>query len=348
MPFHDLNITYTPSQPTPEINQTLLFASELGYRTIALNLTLSGKLPPPPPPIPVSTLDVPPTLKILTRLTVTISDASQNHRLSAYSPAYDILALRPTNEKNLQLCCGSLECDLISLDFSQRLQFPLRFKTVSSALQRGLRFEVCYSPGVSSSGSSPDARRNLIGGATALIRATRGRGIVFSSEARSALGLRGPHDVINLASLWGLGQERGKEALCEEADKVVRLAGIKRSSFRVVVDVIDGGGGPVAVAEPTKSQPRRPPAPGQTQPQTEKGVVKGQDDRRGKQKATTDEVRMQKGTTATTDESIVSNGLKRKASTTTPQNQPGGDQQPASLSNREKKRRARKQARMES
>ncbi|KIW16770.1 hypothetical protein PV08_03960 [Exophiala spinifera] len=339
MPFHDLNIPYTPSQPTSEINHTLSFASELGYSTLALNLSLPGKLPPSPPSIPISTLSIPRTLTILTRLTITISDASQNHRLASYSPAYNILALRPTNEKNLQLCCSSLECDLISLDFSQRLQFPLKFKTVSSALQRGLRFEICYSPGISSSAS--DARRNLIGGATALIRATRGRGIIFSSEARNALGLRGPNDVINLASIWGLGQERGKEALCEEAGKVVRLASVKRTSFRLVVDVVDGGG---PIAEPAvatnaaaqqNQQQIRVEAPAQTQTQTQ-NASKGQQ----RQKPTSTELRAQKDTS----ESLGLNSLKRKASMSSPQDQ-AGDKPPA-LSNREKKRRA-KQARIE-
>ena len=109
---------------------------------------------------------------------------------------------------------------------------------MSSAIQRGIRFEICYSPGIS---GGSDARRNVISGATALIRATRGQGIILSSEARNALGLRGPHDVINLISLWGLGQERGKEALCEEADKVVRLARLRRETFRGVVGVVDDG-----------------------------------------------------------------------------------------------------------
>jgi len=74
------------------------------------------------------------------------------------------------------------------------------------------------------------------------VRRQRGWGIVMSSEARDALSVRGPYDVINLAQIWGLGQERGKEALCEEAERVVRLAGLKRTSFRGVVDVIQGGG----------------------------------------------------------------------------------------------------------
>ena len=177
-------------------------------------------------------------MSLLTRLTLHIHDPSQNHRLAQLQSAYNLIALRPTTEKALGLCCHSLECDLISIDFSVRLPFILKFKTIASALQRGIRFEICYSPGIT---GGVDARRNLISGATALIRATRGRGIIISSEARSALGLRGPWDVINLAVVWGISQERGKEAVCEEAGKAVQLARLKRESYRGVVDVVFGG-----------------------------------------------------------------------------------------------------------
>ncbi len=262
MPFYDLNVAYTNHA---ELAHTLSFHAELGYNAIALSISVTGKLPTAPERIPISQVQQhletiqtskSPPLTLLTRLTLTISDAAQNHRLSTFQPAYDILALRPTTEKALQLCCTSLECDLISLDLSQRLPFVLKFKTVAAALQRGVRFEICYGPGIA---GSADARRNLIGGAAALIRATRGRGIVISSEARNALGVRGPWDVINLAQVWGLGQEKGKEAVCEEAGKVVRLARLKRTSYRGVVDdVDDGGGGGAQSAESTlREKPRR-------------------------------------------------------------------------------------------
>ncbi|OAP63284.1 hypothetical protein AYL99_02511 [Fonsecaea erecta] len=240
MPFHDLNVVYTPNHV--DLSHTLAFHAELGYSVVAISVSVTGKLPPTPQSIPLSSITIPASINtVLTRLTLTISDATQNHRLSQFSPAYSLLALRPTTDKTLQLCCTSLECDLISLDFSQRLSFPLKFKTISGALQRGIRFEICYSPAVQAAGNN-EARRNLISGATALIRATRGKGIILSSEAKNALGVRGPHDVINLAMIWGLGQERGKEALCEEAGKVVRLARVKRTSFRGVIDVVDGAG----------------------------------------------------------------------------------------------------------
>lgn len=241
--FYDLNLPYPTTTTSSEVSRTLSFSAELGYNCVALSRTLSGKVPLNPTsdaiPLPPPNVTIPKSITLLTRITFIITDPSQNHRLSSLQPACNIIALRPTNEKALALCCQSLECDLISLDLSVRLPCILKFKTMAAALQRGVRFEICYSGGLLGGGT--EARRNLISGATALIRATRGRGIIISSEAKNALGLRAPWDLVNLAAVWGLSQERGKEAVCEEARKVVQLARLKRESFRGVVDVIYGG-----------------------------------------------------------------------------------------------------------
>ena len=125
---------------------------------------------------------------------------------------------------------------------------------MASALQRGIRFEICYGPGILNSDGGA-SRRNLISNATQLIRATRGRGIVISSEAKRALACRGPADAVNLAVLWGLGQERGMEAVGKEARSVVVQAEMKRRSFRGVIDVVYGGEKPEREPEnPTKDK----------------------------------------------------------------------------------------------
>lgn len=205
---------------------------------MALSQSVTGKLPPSltPPALPSNP---PKSLQLLTRLNLTLSDPAQNQRLNSLTQAYDIVALRPTNEKALLNACTNLECDVISLDLSVRLPYHFKFKMLSAAISRGVRLEICYGPGVT--GSGLDARRNLIGNAMSLIRATRGRGIIVSSEARQALGLRAPWDVINLTCVWGLSQERGKEAICEETRKVVALAKLKRTSWRGIVDIVHGG-----------------------------------------------------------------------------------------------------------
>lgn len=85
------------------------------------------------------------------------------------------------------------------------------------------------------------ARRNFISNCLGILRATKGRGLVVSSEAKSALGVRAPADVINLLAVWGLGRESGIESLGVNPRGVVVNEGLKRSSFRGVVDVIEGG-----------------------------------------------------------------------------------------------------------
>lgn len=213
----------------------------MGYTTVALSQSVTTKCPPnlPPPTLPTNG---PKSLNLLTRLNLTVSEPSQNPRLASLAQSHSLLAIRPTNEKSLMQACNSLDCDIISLDFSTRLPFHFKFKTLSAAISRGVRFEICYGPGVT--GSGLDARRNLISNAVSLVRATRGRGIIISSEAKQALGVRAPWDIVNLACLWGMTQETAKDALCDEARKVVALAAMKRTSWRGTVDVVCGGGTP--------------------------------------------------------------------------------------------------------
>ncbi|KAL3448958.1 RNase P subunit p30-domain-containing protein [Aspergillus insuetus] len=234
--FYDLNVPYNPGDH--EISATLSFLAELGYTTVALSYTIAGKLPPNPTP-PSLPSNVPKGLTLLTRLNLPLSDPAQNQRLTTVAQAYDLVALRPTNEKALLNACTNAECDIISLDLSVRHPYHFKFKMLSAAIARGIRIEICYGPGVT--GSGLEARRNLIGNAMSLIRATRGRGLIVSSEARKALGVRAPFDVINLACVWGLSQELGKEAICAESRKIVALARLKRTSWRGIIDVVDGG-----------------------------------------------------------------------------------------------------------
>lgn len=47
--------------------------------------------------------------------------------------------------------------------------------------------------------------------------------------------------MVNLAVLWGLGQERGVEAIGREARSVIVQAEMRRRSFKGVIDVVYGG-----------------------------------------------------------------------------------------------------------
>ncbi|KAF2754313.1 ribonuclease P/MRP 30kDa subunit [Pseudovirgaria hyperparasitica] len=237
--FYDLNVPWAAQDR--ELQRTIAFLDELGYNVVALNHTLSGKLPgdltcpiPQTPDFPV-----PPSMRILRRCTLTLHDPSQNHRISTLSANYDILALRPTDEKTLKQACESADCDIVSIDMTQRLSYYFKFKMLSQAIERGARIEICYGPSILAKDSL--ARRNVISNVIQLIRATRGRGIIISSGATNALGCRAPWDVINLTTVWGLSQERGKEALSTESRNLVAFAQLKRNSYRGAVNVVYGG-----------------------------------------------------------------------------------------------------------
>ncbi|KAI3531347.1 RNase P subunit p30 [Colletotrichum filicis] len=277
--LYDLNIPWSPTTSPADLARTISFASSLGYTVLALNHTITPPIPsqitnPLPkfpshsttatPPPPTGTPSQPsqqqqqnnqPT--ILHRVTVTLSDPSQNYRLPTLALAYDILAVRPTTEKAFQAACLSMaEPSLISLDLTQHYPFHFRPKPLMAAVARGVKFEVCYAQVLASSSSTsssasgggigppPDARARatFISNFASLVRATKGRGIVVSSEARGALGLRAPNDVVNLLAVWGLGSERGTEALEVNPRGVVVNEGIKRSGFRGVVNVLEVGG----------------------------------------------------------------------------------------------------------
>ncbi|KAI9818956.1 MAG: hypothetical protein M1832_004124 [Thelocarpon impressellum] len=179
-------------------------------------------------------------LRLLRRCTLVLSDPTQNHRLSKLATHYDLVAIRPTNAAALQQACQHLDnIALISLDLTVRHPYHFKHSLCRSATARGVRFELCYAPAVLAGDAA--ARRNLIANATQLIRATRGRGLVFSSETRGPVGARAPLDVANLGVVWGLGPERARDGLAGEPRAVVALAEMRRRSWRGVIDVVHGG-----------------------------------------------------------------------------------------------------------
>lgn len=159
--------------------------------------------------------------------------------MSALASTYDIFALRPTTEKAFLAACLSLtEHSIISLDLTKRYPFHFKPKPLMTAVNRGVFIEICYAQAVGGDGA---ARKNFISNVMAIVRCTRGRGLVVSSEARSVLGCRGPADVVNLLGVWGLSREKGDEGLGVNPRGVVVNEQFKRRGWRGIVDVVDGG-----------------------------------------------------------------------------------------------------------
>lgn len=265
--LYDLNIHWTPQTPESELERTLKFSASLGYNVVAINHTFSAPIPsqinnPIPQLGPVhssfpqhnhsnqpssSSTPAPtgasgaPASKLpttLRRATVVVTDPATNYRLSSVAAAYDMVACRPTTDKAFAAACTTMsEISLISLDLTQFFPFHFKPKPCMAAVNRGVYFEVCYGQLVAT--ADQRARSVWIANATELLRATRGRGVVLSSEARGAGALRAPADVVNLLAVWGLGPEKGLEGLGVRPRAVVVNEGLKRRAFKGVVDIVD-------------------------------------------------------------------------------------------------------------
>ena len=69
-------------------------------------------------------------------------------------------------------------------------------------------------------------RRTAFANAAALSRGTRGRGIILSSGAQQAYELRGPYDVANLGTLFGLTETSAKVSLLKAPAALRRINGL--------------------------------------------------------------------------------------------------------------------------
>lgn len=230
-----------------------LATSACAFLGTGQSLTIPSQTSPVTDALPFSK---PPRMRILKRCNIFLTDAASNFRIPQLQQLYDIVAARPSDERTLQQACQSLDVDIISLDLSRKFESYFKFPMLGTAIARGIKIELCYSHGILS--SDPNAKRFLITNATQLIRVTRGRGLIFSSEARSVLGIRAPSDIINLASVWGLGTEKGKDGLTKEPRSVVEFARLKRQSFKGVVDIVYGGEKPIAAPVSTESKEKAP------------------------------------------------------------------------------------------
>lgn len=231
MPYHDLNVAH------PASIETLKMLADLGYGTVAINVHYLGKYSSTsaiPNPIDSAALEAAvPGLKVLSRLTLTLEDKAANYNLATISKEFDILAIQPTSEQTLQYACSQMDIDIISLDMANRLPFYLKFNMIGSAVSRHVALEINYAAAIEDSSS----RRYLFSNASNLVRASRGRGLLISSGARQSYSVRGPHDVANLATFWGLPTNRASEAVGENARRLVTKAYTRKHVHKGVMQI---------------------------------------------------------------------------------------------------------------
>jgi ribonuclease P/MRP protein subunit RPP1 len=162
----DLDVPYATIQKQKKVLDTLY---ELGYRSIALSEESDGNMKKCKPcsipyqeymnefnknlmekSAPVySASQLNPNhnvLNIYTRLNINMDNPAHNYSISNQSivNTYHLIAVKPSTEKLFQMACQQLEIDIIQLDMSVKLPFPLKNTNINMAIQRGIVFEIGY------------------------------------------------------------------------------------------------------------------------------------------------------------------------------------------------------------
>lgn len=164
-----------------------------------------------------------------------MTEDSQVQTISANNPslaAYDIVAVQPASEKLLLSAIQSTEIDLITFDVTKRLTYRIRTPVARQALDNGIMFEIC----IGNSLMDPQTRKTAISNAKRIVEATKGKNIIISSGTADCLLLRGPYDLINLASFFGLSPSDARKCVLNNPRELV-LHALTRKTHRGVVDM---------------------------------------------------------------------------------------------------------------
>ena len=172
-------------------------------------------------------------LTVLTRLTIIISnnDFLIHFNKSEVVQQYDLLAVIPrTTQTLLSLLKSSFRWDILSLT-PELIIGGVRWsrKLYLECVEKNVHFELTYGPII----LNTEDRRRIISLAHIYHAVGKSKNIFFSSGAVSPIELRSPGDVANLAFIFGMNENQGKEAVKGKCLAVYRAAlGRKMGPYR--------------------------------------------------------------------------------------------------------------------
>ncbi|XP_069836464.1 ribonuclease P protein subunit p30 isoform X1 [Dendropsophus ebraccatus] len=242
--FVDLNVTNCTD--VKKLQSIIEMAAHLGYSAVAINHVAEFEKKKVEIVKPISTKDLfpsPPTvqgkstpIKILTRLTIIASDPSHCNVLRSTSPVtrlYDIVAVYPKTEKLFHAACTNIDVDIICINVTEKYPFFFRRPPVNAAVERGIFFELIYTPAIKDS----TLRRYTISNAISLMEVGKGKNIIISSGAEKSLDLRGPYDVATLGLLFGLSERSAKAALSTNCRAALLHGETRKTAFGITYTV---------------------------------------------------------------------------------------------------------------
>lgn len=174
-------------------------------------------------------------LNILQRVTIEFSDPTTTYRLthSENLKKYDIIAIIPKTLQAFQYVCNTLDVDIITFEPETRLSFKISRKLYRQTVERGMFFELMYSPAIKDSTS----RKNIISNAHMYHAVGKSKSIIVTSGAENESQIRDVHDVINLGFILGLNSNESLEVIRNNARRLIlKTDGRRHGKFYVNVE----------------------------------------------------------------------------------------------------------------
>lgn len=239
--FADLNILRVSDMKC--LQRLVETAAHLGYSTVAINHVADFQEKKVEISKPLSSSEIFTSLpivqgkskpiKIVSRLTIIATDPSHINALRVSSGViklYDLVAVFPKTEKLFHTACTALDVDLICINALEKQPFYFRRPPINAAIERGLFFELVYTPAIKDS----TMRRYTISNALGLMQVCKGKNVIIASSAEKPLDLRGPYDVATLGLLFGLSDGEAKAAVSTHCRSALLHGETRQTAFGIV------------------------------------------------------------------------------------------------------------------
>lgn len=178
-------------------------------------------------------------IKIYNRLTIEISEQKEIFQLTKpnnYIKSFDILAVKPKNDKILEACLTTeLNCDIITIDLYENFIFMQKKKLFQTAADKGMFFEVEYGKFVTDN----ESRSNFVSNFILLNQVLKGKNLIVSSGAENLFMQRNPEDVITiLETIFDMKKHIAFKMITENPIKAI-LKAKQRKLYKTTLGIIE-------------------------------------------------------------------------------------------------------------
>lgn len=178
-------------------------------------------------------------IKVFNRITIEIAEQKELFQLTKpnnFIKKFDILAVKPKNDKILESCLmAELNCDIITIDLYDKFSFMSKKKLFQTAADKGMFFEVEYGKFIIDN----ESRSNFISNFILLKQVLKGKNLIVSSGAENIFMQRNPEDIIIiLETIFDIKKHMAYKMITENPIKAV-LKSKQRKLYKTTLEIVN-------------------------------------------------------------------------------------------------------------